>query len=412
MYTNDDEYYFDEDIAIINSKQSFENFKNQNPTYLGALNNHISHLYTVYSYLHKKNFYKIENDPELFETVRCLGFGMLMRHALEVISIDVCTKNSIDIGGKSVYERLSMLRGQILPDYDQHMESVLTNVLNATNTVAHPHIVSPGTSFAALENLYCTSFRAIIEKQILLTDEKRIKKYLQQVQKELDAFNIRETYPHILTQGCLIRQLTECITNLWCYNLSILPTDASVEGNYIDLRTAQYNLRCIAYNNTNTAFGKSSLNLNVVDTLHDLKNTSNTFMHVNYENLNISNIKKAGQALWSVYPDVFKKCSPQIKLGKADQDSPPVVATVLCGFLGWFGVHHFYAGNIFKGILYLLTFGCFFVGPLYNLNQLRRGTFVSKKRGALVKTRWSTILAYIFMALHIYLLYRILFKQG
>ena len=409
MYTNDDEYYFDEYTLIANSKQNFENFKSQNPTYLGALNDYISHLYTVYTYLYKKNFYKIENDPALFETSRRLGFGLLMRHALEVISIDVCTKNSIDIGGKSVYERLSMLRGQILPDYDQHMESVLSNVLSATNTVAHPHIISPGVSFAALESLYRTSFRAIIARQILRTDKKNIKKYLQQVQKELDTFNIRETFPHILIRGCLIRQLTECITNLWCFNLSILPTDASVEGNYIDLRTAQYNLRCIVQNNNTTAFGKSSLNLNMVNSLHNLKNTSNAFMHVNSGDLNISNIKKAGQTIQFLYPDVFMECSPCIKVDKSSQDSTPVVATILCGLLGWTGAHHFYVGNILKGILYLLTCGCFLFGPLYNLNQLRRGTFVSKKRGALVKTRWSTILAYIFMALHIYLLYRTLF---
>jgi TM2 domain-containing membrane protein YozV len=197
--------------------------------------------------------------------------------------------------------------------------------------------------------------------------------------------------------------------NLWCFNLSILPTDASVDGNYIDLRTAQYNLRCIVQNNNTTAFGKSSLNLNMVNTLHDLKNTSNAFMHVNAGDLNISNIKKAGQTIQFLYPEKFKECSPCIKLGKSSQDSTPVVATILCGLLGWFGAHHFYAGNIFKGILYLLTCGCFLFGPLYNLNQLRRGTFVSKKRGALVKTRWSTILACIFMALHIYLLYRMLF---
>ena len=31
MYTNDDEYDFDECVTIINPKQNFENFKNQNP---------------------------------------------------------------------------------------------------------------------------------------------------------------------------------------------------------------------------------------------------------------------------------------------------------------------------------------------------------------------------------------------
>jgi len=38
------------------------------------------------------------------------------------------------------------------------------------------------------------------------------------------------------------------------------------------------------------------------------------------------------------------------------------VALILCFFFGYFGVHKFYEGKIGMGVLYLFTFGLFFVG--------------------------------------------------
>ena len=40
----------------------------------------------------------------------------------------------------------------------------------------------------------------------------------------------------------------------------------------------------------------------------------------------------------------------------------PTVELCLCLFLGWLGVHKFYAGQTGKGVLYLLTFGLFGIG--------------------------------------------------
>lgn len=42
----------------------------------------------------------------------------------------------------------------------------------------------------------------------------------------------------------------------------------------------------------------------------------------------------------------------------------PTVELCLCLFLGWLGVHKFYAGKSGMGILYLFTFGLFGIGWL------------------------------------------------
>ncbi|MCY4643482.1 MAG: NINE protein [Bacteriovoracales bacterium] len=42
------------------------------------------------------------------------------------------------------------------------------------------------------------------------------------------------------------------------------------------------------------------------------------------------------------------------------------VAWVLLGFLGIFGIHRFYLGKIFTGLLFLLTGGLFTLGVIYD----------------------------------------------
>jgi TM2 domain-containing membrane protein YozV len=45
---------------------------------------------------------------------------------------------------------------------------------------------------------------------------------------------------------------------------------------------------------------------------------------------------------------------------------------ILLTFLGFFGVHRFYMGKIFTGILYLCTGGLFLVGYLYDMLTLNQ----------------------------------------
>lgn len=47
-----------------------------------------------------------------------------------------------------------------------------------------------------------------------------------------------------------------------------------------------------------------------------------------------------------------------------------MVALLLCIFLGFLGVHRFYLGKIPTGILFLLTFGLFYVGWIWDIIML------------------------------------------
>lgn len=46
-----------------------------------------------------------------------------------------------------------------------------------------------------------------------------------------------------------------------------------------------------------------------------------------------------------------------------------------CLFGGWFGLHHYYVGNIGKGILYTFTGGLFLLGWAIDLIKIATGSF-------------------------------------
>ncbi|AIN94060.1 membrane protein [Treponema putidum] len=48
---------------------------------------------------------------------------------------------------------------------------------------------------------------------------------------------------------------------------------------------------------------------------------------------------------------------------------------LLCLFLGIFGIHRFYVGKYFTGILYALTMGLGYFGILFDLIMILMGKF-------------------------------------
>ena len=61
-------------------------------------------------------------------------------------------------------------------------------------------------------------------------------------------------------------------------------------------------------------------------------------------------------------PSMDRQADVRFRTGRYDYS----VAWVLLTFLGIFGVHRFYMGKWFTGILYLLTGGLFLIGYIYD----------------------------------------------
>lgn len=55
------------------------------------------------------------------------------------------------------------------------------------------------------------------------------------------------------------------------------------------------------------------------------------------------------------------------------------LALLLCIFLGYFGVHYFYAGRIGMGFLYLFTIGLCGIGWIVDIVRICKGTFVDSE---------------------------------
>lgn len=65
-------------------------------------------------------------------------------------------------------------------------------------------------------------------------------------------------------------------------------------------------------------------------------------------------------------PAMSREADYKYDAGPTDYD----LAWILLTFLGVFGVHRFYMGKIFTGLLYLLTLGLFGIGVLFDFLTL------------------------------------------
>lgn len=66
-------------------------------------------------------------------------------------------------------------------------------------------------------------------------------------------------------------------------------------------------------------------------------------------------------------------------------DKSKKIALILCACGGYVGIHHFYVGNIGKGILYLCTAGIFGFGWISDIIKISTGTFTDNSGAPLRK---------------------------
>ena len=332
--------------------RSFENFKARNPYYLVDLNDCIKNLYSLYDMISRKRYSKLEHN----ETIMRLGFGMLMRHALEAISVELMIRNKLDAKGKTVHQRLSILNGQIIPGYSKETEKILFDALALTNEVAHPHVTTNVHAYEELHNFYTGQFEAVIRYYAANSSKRRIRNYLAAIHKRLNNFSVRDKITRTLMLGCLVRQLTECTTNRWCYSKELVPTDDSTQNDPIgiSLRLTDLN-RIVRDEYSKFGHSVSTLDKKVIRSLFAMKNVSNCLMHVTADDIRLGFLKQKGKELRSLHYDVVSQCSPgalELKFDVTARNWKTFWATVLCGLLGWTGAHHFYAGNTGRGFAF------------------------------------------------------------
>ncbi|MDA8752627.1 TM2 domain-containing protein [Halieaceae bacterium] len=65
-------------------------------------------------------------------------------------------------------------------------------------------------------------------------------------------------------------------------------------------------------------------------------------------------------------PSMSRDADRRYVAGPVDYD----LAWILLTFLGWLGIHRFYMGKIFTGIIWLLTGGLFLIGVLWDFLTL------------------------------------------
>ena len=65
-------------------------------------------------------------------------------------------------------------------------------------------------------------------------------------------------------------------------------------------------------------------------------------------------------------PAMAREADSRFEAGEIDYD----LAWILLTFLGWLGIHRFYMGKVFTGILYLFTGGLLLLGVLYDFLTL------------------------------------------
>ena len=181
-YASDTVYNLDGFVGI-----SFHTFQMQNPCYMQDLRSRMTLLSECYDMVSRKRYARLRKNLLHMETIHRLGYGMLMRHAMEAISVDLYGLCGGTPGKETVHERLEAIKGRTVPCrrgdtsknlYDDRKDRILREALNLTNEIAHPHVIGRDHTYEDLCRFYENQFCDVIREHIQGTKRRGIRKYL------------------------------------------------------------------------------------------------------------------------------------------------------------------------------------------------------------------------------------------
>ena len=270
---------------------SYNNEKNSN----GGYSNHtgqsnfakyrsdmLKFLDEIYSGIKKNNYRNIESNATCFEIAYKCAYGALLRHALECILHDKAKEINIIPEGRSSDELLTF----IIDNYfvDGKTKDTFYDAKSITNKLTHiKHFSDSKVTFESCQEFYNQRFKQIIESH-LSSNKKRKQVYLRKIYDQLENFNIKNRITSTLLLGSVMRQILECIVDLWLYNQKLLPED-----DRITIKDKLYILNEIL---RNPETGRPNYTFGTINNLHSIRKAVNQAMHVAPDNvMNISKIR-------------------------------------------------------------------------------------------------------------------------
>ena len=173
-------------------------------------------MYDVYSYLRKRKYHTIEENSDYREVAYRCAYGVLLRHALECMLHDKAKEIHVITERRSSDQLLTFIIDNY--PFDSKTKKVYYDAKFITNKLTHiDHFSDSRITFESCREFYNNVFKSVIETHL---SSGKVKKhsYLRKIYDELENFNIKNRITETLLLANLMRQLLECIVDLWLYN--------------------------------------------------------------------------------------------------------------------------------------------------------------------------------------------------
>ena len=242
----------------------------------------LNKLIEIYSNTNKNACDNIKNQEIAY---KC-AYGILLRHAMECILHDKVRECGVFPQGRTADELIQYAidnssfnkKTKKIFDDIRRVTNNLTHINHFTNPKIEPelnHFTNQEITFESCQEFYNDNFKEIIEDHLYLSQ--RNQDYLHLVYIQLENFDLNNSLTSTLLLGNIMRQISECLVDLWRYNEeSENGESAGIFKKIEDLRTGN----------------RKYITTSTIDNLHTIRKAVNQAMHVPSDNsMDVSKIR-------------------------------------------------------------------------------------------------------------------------